>query len=331
VGTFTQLDTVAGSAANPISMNRYLYAEANPTSFIDPSGHSIARTFDSQDMYEIAQYKSAYRKAAATVQCAGGQSGEACEKYKTKVATEAGGAAAAGAAARGERFPTNWDKMDPQERGRTWDKWDKRFRANGSSDVDIQYYACLTGRDAGEPWCWQQRQAQAQHLGEDWGRALAGLGMIYGTAIAVVTAAVGAEYAGAALITAAGTAGSECVETGECQKMAEAAQANGQRAASAIGSNPTTLQTLTSGSYWRDAGGNPVTVLQSRLPGGWSEAVETFERLTGQKVPPGATNVTTTVNGIRYSVRPDSSGGWPTIDVFDPVRATLEKVRFGMP
>ncbi len=38
-GTFTSLDTVMGSAMDPLTMNRYLYAEANPTTLIDPSGH----------------------------------------------------------------------------------------------------------------------------------------------------------------------------------------------------------------------------------------------------------------------------------------------------
>jgi hypothetical protein len=38
-GTFTQLDTYAGSAADPASMNRFLYAQGNPTSLIDPTGH----------------------------------------------------------------------------------------------------------------------------------------------------------------------------------------------------------------------------------------------------------------------------------------------------
>ena len=38
--TFTQLDTYAGSAQNPLSMNRFLYAHANPTTLIDPTGHA---------------------------------------------------------------------------------------------------------------------------------------------------------------------------------------------------------------------------------------------------------------------------------------------------
>ena len=38
-GTFTQADTVMGTAADPLSMNRYLYAQANPATLTDPSGH----------------------------------------------------------------------------------------------------------------------------------------------------------------------------------------------------------------------------------------------------------------------------------------------------
>ena len=39
LGMFTSLDTFAGSAQDPISMNRFLYAEANPATLVDPSGH----------------------------------------------------------------------------------------------------------------------------------------------------------------------------------------------------------------------------------------------------------------------------------------------------
>jgi RHS repeat-associated protein len=40
-GAFTSLDTVAGSAQDPASLNRYLYAHANPTTLIDPTGHGV--------------------------------------------------------------------------------------------------------------------------------------------------------------------------------------------------------------------------------------------------------------------------------------------------
>jgi RHS repeat-associated protein len=39
LGAFTSFDSVSGSAMNPLSLNRYLYALANPASLIDPSGH----------------------------------------------------------------------------------------------------------------------------------------------------------------------------------------------------------------------------------------------------------------------------------------------------
>lgn len=39
LGAFTQLDSYAGSAHDPLSLNRYLYAHANPTTLIDPTEH----------------------------------------------------------------------------------------------------------------------------------------------------------------------------------------------------------------------------------------------------------------------------------------------------
>jgi RHS repeat-associated protein len=39
LGAFTTFDSVAGSAQNPLTLNRYLYAAANPASMIDPDGH----------------------------------------------------------------------------------------------------------------------------------------------------------------------------------------------------------------------------------------------------------------------------------------------------
>ncbi len=39
LGAFTGLDTTAGSAQDPITLNRYLYAGADPATLIDPDGH----------------------------------------------------------------------------------------------------------------------------------------------------------------------------------------------------------------------------------------------------------------------------------------------------
>jgi RHS repeat-associated protein len=40
-GTFSQLDSYLGGAQNPLSMNRFLYAHANPATLIDPTGHGV--------------------------------------------------------------------------------------------------------------------------------------------------------------------------------------------------------------------------------------------------------------------------------------------------
>jgi RHS repeat-associated protein len=39
LGVFTSFDTMAGGAQNPLTLNRFLYAAANPATLIDPDGH----------------------------------------------------------------------------------------------------------------------------------------------------------------------------------------------------------------------------------------------------------------------------------------------------
>jgi RHS repeat-associated protein len=39
LGAFTSFDSVSGSAQNPLTLNRYLYANANPATLVDPDGH----------------------------------------------------------------------------------------------------------------------------------------------------------------------------------------------------------------------------------------------------------------------------------------------------
>jgi RHS repeat-associated protein len=46
LGTFTSLDSVSGSAQNPLSLNRYLYANANPETLVDPDGHRVMYDYD---------------------------------------------------------------------------------------------------------------------------------------------------------------------------------------------------------------------------------------------------------------------------------------------
>jgi RHS repeat-associated protein len=40
LGAFASEDSVRGTAADPLSMNRYLYAAANPATLVDPDGHA---------------------------------------------------------------------------------------------------------------------------------------------------------------------------------------------------------------------------------------------------------------------------------------------------
>lgn len=42
VGRFTQMDTYMGQNGNPITLHKYLYANASPTMYTDPSGHMFA-------------------------------------------------------------------------------------------------------------------------------------------------------------------------------------------------------------------------------------------------------------------------------------------------
>jgi RHS repeat-associated protein len=46
LGAFTSFDSVTGSAQNPLTLNRYLYANANPATLVDPDGHCSWNPFD---------------------------------------------------------------------------------------------------------------------------------------------------------------------------------------------------------------------------------------------------------------------------------------------
>jgi RHS repeat-associated protein len=50
LGAFTQLDSYAGAVTHPASLNRFLYAEANPATLIDPDGHRAIETSGSGTM-----------------------------------------------------------------------------------------------------------------------------------------------------------------------------------------------------------------------------------------------------------------------------------------
>jgi RHS repeat-associated protein len=57
LGSFTSFDTVAGSAQNPMTLNRYLYALGNPATMVDPDGHSSCEYQGSQLVCTDAAYE----------------------------------------------------------------------------------------------------------------------------------------------------------------------------------------------------------------------------------------------------------------------------------
>ena len=61
-GTFTSMDTYAGTLDNPVSLHKYLYANANPVMYTDPSGYfslaelSVAQSIQSTINSVIVPY-----------------------------------------------------------------------------------------------------------------------------------------------------------------------------------------------------------------------------------------------------------------------------------
>jgi RHS repeat-associated protein len=84
------------------------------------------------------------------------------------------------------------------------------------------------------------------------------------------------------------------------------------------------LDTLRRGSYVKAAGGD-VRQFETSLPGGQAAARSFWESATGQAAGEGVS--VAEVNGVRYILRGSSSGA-PTVEVFNPVAATVEKIRF---
>jgi RHS repeat-associated protein len=65
LGAFTSFDSVSGSAGNPLTLNRYLYANANPATLVDPDGHCSWNPLDG-DSCESQPFKLAWETGQNT-------------------------------------------------------------------------------------------------------------------------------------------------------------------------------------------------------------------------------------------------------------------------
>jgi RHS repeat-associated protein len=60
LGAFTSLDSVSGSAQNPLTLNRFLYAAANPATLVDPDGHRAVTYAENGDIQPKGQVQDCY-------------------------------------------------------------------------------------------------------------------------------------------------------------------------------------------------------------------------------------------------------------------------------
>ncbi len=93
-----------------------------------------------------------------------------------------------------------------------------------------------------------------------------------------------------------------------------------------FGTHPVELRTRSFGSATRATGRN-VRSVQTRVRGGEEASIAFFQEQTGVRVHSVSTPKVELVDGVRFTLRP-SKDGTPTVEVFDPQAATVEKIRF---
>ena len=72
LGAFTSFDSVTGGAQNPLTLNRYLYANANPATLVDPDGHFAGDLNDERGLVDKrTKAKSGGHDVPTTPVCAG--------------------------------------------------------------------------------------------------------------------------------------------------------------------------------------------------------------------------------------------------------------------
>ncbi|MEP7378472.1 MAG: RHS repeat-associated core domain-containing protein [Chloroflexota bacterium] len=100
LAAFTSLDSVAGGAQNPLTLNRFLYALASPATLVDPNGHYTIDIGDANAIQAaIAQNKNRFAIDAYKARQAAKKAAES-----KRVAAAASAVSRAVAAAREEQF-----------------------------------------------------------------------------------------------------------------------------------------------------------------------------------------------------------------------------------
>jgi RHS repeat-associated protein len=116
LGAFTSFDSVAGSAQNPITLNRYLYALGNPETLVDPDGHLACG--GGLDPLSAAHCEAINAPAVAaarqSVQCGGGlppSMAQQCETHKQEVVSKARATAGTG-----PTLKETWERQQEEKR-----------------------------------------------------------------------------------------------------------------------------------------------------------------------------------------------------------------------
>ena len=240
IGAFTQLDSVMGGAQNPLSMNRFLYALANPATFIDPDGHLACSAYN-----EDCQYQ---RKAEIK------RSNVAKKHYL------------AAKAARGRSRES--DVESRSNRDRVHSNGQKAARAR--MDAIATGHARATQADAGtrdaasfaaKPAC--------EGICIDWGPTIAVTGAVI--AAGAICILGGCEAAAAAAATYAAGEGIVAAGTAACLVVCPGLQSIGNGLVEGLGGNPNP-EAIAAGSVERAALGS------ERVSGGVGSAAErTFQ------------------------------------------------------
>jgi len=133
LGAFTSLDSVVGSAQNPMELNRFLYAEGSPTTLVDPDGHCTGMVIDGM----LCQGASAKNVNPATGKATQPNSSPTCTKKCKAHRTPTGQANKKTPSGKNPDAVTPTDGLATDKTGYRYDPSDDRipFGCKGADDI----------------------------------------------------------------------------------------------------------------------------------------------------------------------------------------------------